>query len=106
MVKAPATSTFTFSTYFDNGIKYYFDSLVKFDRFTEVVGASELFTVSLVQNNFYPIHIYYSESTGGALMTNSWSYTGVSMSVIPASMFYATALIGSSPYTITSMVSV
>lgn len=106
MVKAPATSTFTFSTFFDDGLRYYFDSLAKFDKFTQTVTAPELFTVSLVLNNFYSIHMYFSEGGGNAFVTNSWSYTGVATSAIPASMFYVTALIGSSPYTVTSVVAI
>lgn len=106
MIKAPTTSSYTISSSFDDGTTLYFDSVVKYNKFAVVYPDAGQFTVNLVQNLYYPVYIYYSEYDNPAFFTNTWSIGGAGAVAIPASVFNLAALVGSSPYTISSMVSV
>lgn len=105
-IKAPATSSYTIYTTHDDGVKEYFDNTLKYNTLNVVDYGIKSFTISLTQDRYYPLYVLWSDITLLANLIYSWSYTGVGTTVIPVGNQYLTELVGSSPYTISSMVSV
>lgn len=104
-VKAPTTDTYLFDVFYDNGATIYFDNTAVETTFGEDVNGYFSFTADLVQDNYYPLYVLYTETTAAAYFDFYWSYTAVNSTGLGGS-FYLAELVGSSPFTISSLVSI
>ena len=97
-IKAPTTNTYTFYFYNDDGSKIIFDGVVKADHFGAQYVGEEIFSVSLIQNNYYDFVIYYYQSGGWYNLKLNWSTSSMTEQNIPSSAYYNIDVVGSSSY--------
>ena len=99
-IKAPLTEDFFFTVEADDGVRLYFDGVLKIDRW-DTCWEDQIFTNYLEQGKFYDIKLEYKEEQGGARVKLYWSSLSIPKAIIPSTALYYPRYVGSSPYQIT-----
>ena len=99
-VKAPLTEDFFFTIEADDGVRVYFNQILKIDRW-DTCWEDQIFMYYLVEGEFYDIKIEYKEEQGSARVKLYWSSLSVPKEIVPSSALYYPRYVGASPYQVT-----
>jgi len=86
-ITAPTTDTYTFSMVPDDKASLYLNNVLVADGSPTGSSVTVSGTAAMTANQRVPFRIEYAEHTGNAKLSLSWSYTGQSTIIVPASAF-------------------
>ena len=89
----PQDDNYTIYCDHDNGVRFYFNGILKIDNFGDVVS-EENFTVEMFRDQYYPIRIDYNEEWGEAFIHVYWSFTSQGKQIIPSSFYFQRDYVG------------
>jgi len=100
-VQAPVTGTITLYMYVEDHGALWVDGTQKFDHMGTVAATEYTATFTAVTGNFYHIEAHWGETTGQAVVSLSWSYSGQTKIVIPSTSWTYPEFVSTSPFTVT-----
>jgi hypothetical protein len=87
-IKAPATGTYTFKTFSDDGVRLKLNDKWVIDNFTLHSPTIDQGQVNLVAGEVYTVQLEYFQKQGDAVIVLGWQYPGQSLEVIPTRFLY------------------
>ena len=100
-IYSSVAETFTFYAVEDDSAKIFIDGILKSNTLGTGSNPSVVFTADLSKSKFHNLYIEYQQSYGNSSFILEWASTSTSRQLIPASNYYLTRLVGSSPFQIT-----
>ncbi|MGL4611765.1 MAG: PA14 domain-containing protein, partial [Trueperaceae bacterium] len=82
-LKAPVTSTYTFTLTADDGARLWLNNVQRINRWDYVDPPTNSFSVNLQAGQYYPLKIEMHQNAGGAAAILEWSYSGQPTQIIP-----------------------
>jgi cysteine-rich repeat protein len=100
LIKPNYSGTFTIYILMDDGSSFYWDGVVKIERFNQPTTSNDFytFTVAVAAGEFYLLEVCYRQVTGPKYLRLSWSGPSTPTQPIPNSAYYYYQYIGSQPH--------
>ncbi len=86
-LRAPATTTYAFTTNTDDGIRLWIGDKPVIDNWTDHAPMEDKGVADLEEGKEYPIRLEWYENMGGAVVQLFWETSEISREIIPASAF-------------------
>ena len=87
-VQPRLTGTYSFYTYSDDGVRLWINGQLLVDNWTDHGPTENAAQIALVAGQLYDVRMEFYENGGGAVAMLSWSATGLSKELIPASQLF------------------
>ncbi len=87
-VQPRLTGTYSFYTYSDDGVRLWINGQLLVDNWTDHGPTENAGQIALVAGQLYDVRMEFYENGGGAVAMLSWSATGLSKELIPASQLF------------------
>ena len=87
-LKAPATTTYTFTVTGDDGVRLFINGVKVIDGWMDQGATPYSYITTLTGGTLYDIELHYYEHAGDAACRLQWSYLGQSTQPIPQSQLY------------------